>query len=110
MSRSCSSARRSVSRSNFSDLDDGRGIGGRDRGDDGLSGEEGLDLDPEFRRVFVVGDIGPVDMMGEGAWICIDMARVAGARGEWPCLMSRAKVGGRSEEGTELWIWYEYVM
>ena len=59
-----------MSRSNCADLEDGRGSGGRDMGDEGLrgEGEDGLDRDLEVERVFVGGeDIGLVDMMGDGA-------------------------------------------
>ena len=95
-----------MSRNSLSDLEEGRVIGGRDKGDDGERGEGelGLDLDLDCERIFVGGEVGRVDMMGDGAWICIDMAKVAGARGGQPCGMRKAKIGGRSGEcNSELW-------
>ena len=65
--RSCSSALRSVSRNNFSDREGGRGIGGRDKGDDGERGEAGLELGRARVRVFEGGEVVLVDMMGDGA-------------------------------------------
>ena len=74
---SYSSARRSVSRRSFSERDGGRGMGGLESGScvamDG--GEDGLERDRDGRDViFVV--LLCVDRMGEGAWICMDMAKV----------------------------------
>ncbi len=91
MSLSCSSAFRNVSRSSLSERDGGRAIGGRIGGS--CDGEEGLDLERDWRRAFIRGEVGPVDMMGEGAWIWIDIAKVACAR-LW---LTRRLVGGLGE-------------
>ena len=59
-SRSCSSARRRVSRRSFSERDGGRGMGGRACGScvAMLSGDEGLEREREFDVIFVDGDMG----------------------------------------------------
>ena len=107
MSLSCSSARRRVSRSKRSDLEGGRGIGGRANGDVGLRGEDGLDLDRELERVFVGGDVGLANVTGEGACICIDMAKVAEARGGQPSGSRKDKVGGRSQQYGDAKLWVQ---
>ena len=67
------------------------------RGEEGREVEPGLDL--ERGRVLGGrgGDIGRVDSTGVGAWICIDMASVGGARGR--PRGSWVSSGGRSQAG-----------
>ena len=70
---------------------------------DRLKGDVGLDSEWECaREVYVGGDSGRLEeRMGDGAWICMDMARVGGPRaGTKSCLM-RTLEGGR-RDGVEL--------
>ena len=60
-------------------------------------GEAGRERDLEALRAARVFVGRGVDMMGEGAWICIDMASVGGARGR--PRGSWVSSGGRSQAG-----------
>lgn len=100
---SCSSTFRNVSLSNLSERDGGRGIPGLGIGGRlvvGLRGEVGLDLERESLLLYVGGEMGLLEMMGDGACICIDMARVGGPRaGTSACLM---RMEGGRRDGVEL--------
>lgn len=102
--RSCSSARRSVSRSRRSERLDGRVIGERcsggswawcESGEDGRSHESRL-LDWDRPRALELGtgagDRDRMDRTGDGAWICMDIARVGRAR--WTAKLRKMDDGG----------------
>ena len=97
-SLSCSSTLRRVSRSSLSEREGGRVMAGlllgRCVGE--LKGDDGLECEREARRLFVGGYDGLAEMMGDGAWICMDMGSGGGARaGTKACLMRKLEGGRR---------------
>jgi hypothetical protein len=66
-----------------------------------LRGDEDLERERELDVIFVGGDMGLVDEIGDGAWICIDMARVGGRGAGTRARFMKLEGGGR-RDGVEL--------
>ena len=62
-----------------------------------VRGEEG----PGGVAIFVCGEVGRMDKMGEGAWICMEMAKV-GATGAGTRTRLMGEAGGGRRDGVEL--------
>lgn len=64
-------------------------------------GDVGLEREPERTRLFVGGEVGRDEMIGVGAWIVMDMARVGGV-GAGTSARLMGKLAGGLRDGVEL--------